>query len=446
MPKRRDVLGGALLAWGRRWGLSRVNGAARRVMGGLNKVSGFALSIVLLAAASLAVIPAMIRADGDAAWGSIAVGQSIGGIAAVAIGYGWGISGPARIAIADASRRRTEYLESVKVRLLLAVPAAGLAAVAATFVTPVSPLLGALGAISAATVGLSANWYFAGTRRPYVMLLMETVPRVMGTIVGIVMMAMGAGATAGLLCVTAGMLIAFLGSCSWILLSSRRFRSQAPRTASVGVLLARQRHGLVSSLGSSVYVAAPLVIVSLVAPAAQPVFALVDKVQRQVSVALVPLVTVLQGWVPHIEARESAARANRALAGGATLGVLLGVGIFVFGPLLIDFLGHGSIEVSTFVILLMAGYVAINFFESVVAKVTLASLGRLKLAAHATSISALIGLPLVAAGAIFWGAAGALAAVLFGLIARTIVEATAAYRTIGRQRRSVAQIPEDVDA
>ena len=48
----------------------------------------------------------------------------------------------------------------------------------------------------------------------------------------------------------------------------------------------------------SLYSSTPIVIVSVVAPAALPVYAVVDKVQRQVIVALTPFVTVLQGWVP----------------------------------------------------------------------------------------------------------------------------------------------------
>jgi len=70
---------------------------------------GYGSSMVLLAITSLLAIPAMVAASGTHAWGAIAVGQSIGGVAAVIIAYGWGLSGPAAIARADQLARMREY-------------------------------------------------------------------------------------------------------------------------------------------------------------------------------------------------------------------------------------------------------------------------------------------------------------------------------------------------
>ncbi|MCR2823965.1 hypothetical protein [Microbacterium sp. zg.Y909] len=413
----------------------------------MGRVSGFASSIVLLAAASLAVIPAMIRADGEAAWGAIALGQSVGAIAAAAIGYGWGVSGPARIAVADAPERRTEYIESVRARLLLVVPATALAGGAAALVAPAAPGLAVLGAITAASVGVSANWYFVGVRRPFAMLALETVPRVLGTVVGIVLMTAGAGAGVGLCAMLGGMLMAFVCSGVWVLATTWSSRAASPPAATVFTVLARQRHGLATALGSAVYIAAPLVIVSLVAPFAQPVFALVDKLQRQVSVALVPLVTVVQGWVPQRQSSDGAQRARQALTVGGVAAVVLGAGVVVLGPFVLQWLGQGRIVVGAAVVALMGVYVAVNFFESLVAKAVLASLGRVRVAGQATMISAAIGLPLVAVGAMVWGTIGALIAVVLGLVARTAVEVVAAGRVIRENRvPAVTGIQEEIDA
>ena len=46
------------------------------------RLIGFGSSVVLLAAAALAAIPAMIAASGEAAWGGIALGQAVGAIGA----------------------------------------------------------------------------------------------------------------------------------------------------------------------------------------------------------------------------------------------------------------------------------------------------------------------------------------------------------------------------
>lgn len=407
-------------------------------------MSGFAVSIGLLAIASLAAIPVMVAAEGDRGWGAIALGQAVGAIAAAAIGFGWGVSGPARIAVADGAHRRTAYVESVRARLVLFAPIAAIAAVAAALLAPGSSGLAVLGAVTAAAAGVSANWYFVGIGSPYGLLLAETVPRVLGTGTGIVLMLAGAGGAAGLAGMFGGMAAAFACSTTVILVRTRRHRADAPRPARLARVLADQRHGMGSALGSAVYIALPLVVVTVVAPAAQPVFALVDKFQRQVSVALQPVITVAQGWVPRRSEAQSATRARRVLLVGGAMAALIGVVVAVSGGAVLGWLGGGQIAVSTAAIVLMALFVGVNFFESLVAKALLPSLGRLRIGSHATIVSTLVALPLVALGAVLWGAVGALVAVVVGLVTRGAVEVAAASRTI-RSRRLIV-VREEIDA
>ncbi len=407
-------------------------------------MSGFALSIGLLAIASLAAIPVMVTAEGDRGWGAIALGQAVGAIAAAAIGFGWGVSGPARIAVSDGPHRRTAYVESVRARLALFAPIAALSGLAATVLAPQSPALAVLGAVTAAAAGVSANWYFVGVGAPYALLLAETLPRVIGTVVGIILMLGGFGGAAGLGGMLGGMVAAFACSTIWILLRTRRDRALAPRPARLGRVLSDQRHGMGSALGSAAYIALPLVVVTIVAPAAQPVFALVDKFQRQISVALQPVITVAQGWVPRRDAAQSAARARSALLVGGGTALVIGVAVVLAGGPALDWLGSGEIAVMPLAIVLMSLFVAINFFESLVAKALLPSLGRLRIGSHATIVSTLVALPLVAVGAVFWGAVGALVAVVVGLLTRCAVEVVAASRTI--RLSDTVILREEIDA
>ncbi|QCR41295.1 hypothetical protein C1N74_13310 [Microbacterium sp. SGAir0570] len=423
--------------------MSDVRRRLRRLSGGLGRMSGFALSIGLLAIASLAAIPVMIAAEGDRGWGAIALGQAVGAIAAAAIGFGWGVSGPARIAVADEPSRRTAYIESVRARLALFVPIVLATSLAAAAIAPQSSGLAALGAVTAAAAGVSANWYFVGRGAPFSLLLAETLPRVAGTGVGIVLMLGGGGAAAGLAGMLGGMIAAFGCSTACILVSSRHHRASAPRPARLLRILADQRHGMGSALGSAVYIALPVVVVSIVAPAAQPVFALVDKFQRQVGVALQPVITVAQGWVPRRDGAESAARARSVLLVGGGMSLAIGLAVVIAGGAALGWLGNGEIEVVPVAIVLMGLFVAVNFFESLVAKALLPSLGRLRIGAQATLVSTVVVVPLVALGAILWAAPGALGAVVVGLVIRGAVEAGAASRTI-RSNRTV--IREEIDA
>lgn len=383
---------------------------------GVNKVFGYALSMILLAVASLVAIPALIRASGDAAWGAIAVGQSIGAVAAVGVAYGWSMSGPAEVARGTADDRLIEYFSSLKVRLTLLLPVLLGAVGVALLLAPTRKDLAALGAVTATLAGLTANWFFVGLARPYVLLLLETLPRVAGTTIGIVLMFGGADAWVGLACQGIGFVAAFAAATAWILAFLRRSGASADGAPGLAALLKQRGDGLVSALGSAAYVAAPILIVSVVAPGVQAMYALVDKFQRQVSVAAGPAVTVLQGWVPR--GRPMARRAQVGLLVCTGL-ALLGWGILILiGRTVLGWLGAGELHPSWPIVVLMGAFVAVNFLESVVAKVVLATYRRLRVVAKATIAGAIVGFPAVALGAAWLGAEGALAGVLLGLVIR----------------------------
>lgn len=419
---------------------------AMRNARGLTSVVGFAASMGMLAVASLAAIPAMISSSGAAAWGAIALGQAVGAIAAVVVAYGWGLSGPALVA-ADEAGRRSEYLASIRVKRVIYPIAAPAAAAIAVAISRDHWPFALLGALSACSLGLTANWFFVGVGRPYVLLLVETVPRVAGTVVGIVLMVSGASALVGVAAQLGGMLSAFVASTGWILRDTGG-REEQPRAQSQPLrdVLLERRQGLSSTLGSAAYVSAPLMIVSTVAPAAQPLYALADKVQRQIGVALGPLVTVQQGWVPRAVGGQLHHRARLVLLFGAVLAAACGTAVFLAGPLLMDWLGGEALAVSRPVLALMAAFVTLSVYESMVSKAVLAALRRVSTVSRATGISAAVGLPLVAIGAVVGGASGALAGVVTGLAVRLVVELVPAIAQLRRPAGQVESIEEVVNA
>ncbi|RLP68676.1 hypothetical protein D9V29_13215 [Mycetocola manganoxydans] len=395
--------------------------------------------MVALAIASLAIIPAMIGADGPQAWAAIAVGQSIGGVAAVGLAYGWGLTGPAVIARADRPVALREYSESVLMKGILFVPIAGAAGVLAAVFAPTDPLLAVAGALSTASIGLTASWYFVGLSRPYAMFVLETIPRVLGTVAGIVFMLMGSTAFVGVLCQLAGMLGGFVACSVWIFRSSSLPRhSRLPRRP-VRLVLVSQGLGVSSTLLSAGYVAAPLLIVSAFAPVVLPVYAIVDKVQRQVSVALNPFITVFQGWVPRASGAALASRVLSAIGLSAVFSLALGAAMLVVAPHFVLWLGGALIRPGHTTLVLMAVFVAMNLFESVISKAVLVAIDRVSVVATATLVGVIIGLPLVAFGSVLFGAAGALGGILVGLVVRLGIELAAVARYV---RRSGTQTTE----
>ncbi|WP_411721956.1 lipopolysaccharide biosynthesis protein [Mycetocola sp.] len=419
--------------------MSRRAGRFTGAVSGVNKIAGYGASMVALAIASLAIIPVMIGSDGPRAWAAIAVGQSIGGIAAVAIAYGWGLTGPAAVARAGRPGAVREYSESVLVKSILFVPLAGSAGLLAAVFAPGHALLAVVGALSTATIGLTASWYFVGLSRPYAMFVLETIPRVLGTVAGIILMLTGSGALVGVLCQLAGMLAAFVVCSVWIFRSAGVPKSHRLRHRPTRHVLVSQGLGVSSTLLSAGYIAAPLLIVSAVAPLVLPVYAIVDKVQRQVSVALNPFVTVFQGWVPRASGVLLASRVLKTLALSAVFSLALGAAMLVAAPQFILWLGGAQIHPSYLTLVLMALFVALNLFESVVSKAVLVAINRMSVVAKATLVGSILGLPLVAIGSVLFGAAGALAGILIGLVLRLGVELVAVVRYL---RHPDADAPE----
>jgi O-antigen/teichoic acid export membrane protein len=403
-----------------------------RALSGVTKLVGFGTSMALLALASLILIPVMIRSSGEAGWGVIALGQGIGGLGAVLVSYGWAMSGPTEIARGDDPTRLREFLGSLKVRAAL-LPAAGVVLVCVSMLlAPVRSDLAAMGTVVALLAALTSNWYFVGLAKPWLLLALETVPRLAFTIVGIAVMENGADAITGLAWQSCGLVAAFACSTWWILYSLRATGSASVRAPKLRRLLVDHGHGVASSLGSALYSSLPLVVVTVVAPLVQPMYALVDKVHGQVVVGLFPAIYVAQGWVPR--AADPAPRARRVLIGGAAFCALIAVGTLLFGPWLLDVLGSGKLQPGTAVVELMALGMALHFYAEIVGHAVLATYRSLRIVAISIAVATVVGLPLVAVGSAGWGVIGALAALNLGYAIRVVVTTVAARRAIRGNR------------
>lgn len=391
-----------------------------RALSGLNKVVGFGLSMAMLAVAALVAIPAMIRSGGESGWGAIALGQNLGAFGAMVVAYGWSIFGPVEIARGDQQSRTTEFLASLKVRLILLGPTVAIVVVSSILISPFRPELAAVGGIAAVLTGLTSTWFFVGLARPYVLMLVETVPRVAFTIVGIIEMENGADALYGLIWQGVGLAAAFLASSVWILhfLGFRPGKVEPlPKTVA---LLKQYGGGVASSLGSQLFTVLPLVIVTIVAPLAQPVFALVDKLYRQVLVALLPIVSVLQGWVPRGE--DPAERVRRMMWWTVGMSTVIGIGTVVVGPWILHYLGAQTVTPTMLDIALLAVLLAVTFYVAVLGHAVLGTYRELRALAWSTLTGTVIGMPAVAVGAWFFGVPGALSGMLFGMSIRLVIK------------------------
>jgi hypothetical protein len=91
----------------------------RLVMTGLRKLGGFGTSTLVTGVVALFAIPVVVSFAGPMVWGGIAVAQSIAGMAAVLVAFGWSVMGPVRIDLSPYKERGQLYADSLFVRLFL---------------------------------------------------------------------------------------------------------------------------------------------------------------------------------------------------------------------------------------------------------------------------------------------------------------------------------------
>ena len=396
----------------------RLAGAARQLGSGATQTAVFGLGMLLLGVVSLFMIPALIRSGGAAAWASIAVGQAVGGVTASLIGLGWGVSGPAAVARTGAAERWREYSESTVARVAVSVPTLVVSAALAAVLGGHDRALAALAATSAALVGFSSNWYFVGTAAPWAFFFSETVPRVVGSLIGIGLMVAGMDVAFGLLGQLAGIAVGVVAS--WFVVRRTTAATDVPALPRrpLRTVLVAQRHGVATAMLSMAYGSAPVVIVNLVNPAALPVYALLDKFQRQIYSAATPVVVVLQGWV----ARADDALLRRRIRGAhvvmVTAVVLGGLVVFLGRRVIFGWLGAGQLAVPPAAVALMCVWLGLNLEESVATRVSLVPLGRIAFMARITGVGSIVGLAATAVLAARWGTVGALIGICLGLILR----------------------------
>lgn len=389
---------------------------------------GYAVNMVVLAVAGLAMIPALIATVGPRDWADIAVAQAIGGFCGVITGYGWGLAGPAYVARADGPTRARRYFESLRGRALVGsgvIPAGML--LLAVVIGRVG-LIPTMALLVTAAVALSPAWFYVGVARPWALIIVDTVPRTLGTGLAILCLHLGFP-------VIVAFVLQLLGIGVGLLTASVRIGAGGgPRQRgnhwreAVGVLRG-QSTGMVAAGTSAAFAALPVVLVGLVAPAALPVYAVFDKVQRQFASAVSPVVQVSQGLVARAEPNARRAAVRRVTVAVGSISVV-GAALFaMIGAWFLHLLVARTIKFDSVEVAVLGTGLALILFEQAFGHAVMATAGRMRQLATATLAGALIGLVLVTVGAHISGALVALIGFEVGLSMTIVLEVLANLRT-----------------
>lgn len=282
------------------------------------RIAGFAVIPFLSLLAPFVFLPVLSRVASTDAWLAIAVGQSVGGVAALVASFGYPTLAPPVVAAASIATRRRVLATSVHVRLPLWAVVALIAVVAASLLAPDANRADAAamaGAMSLAA--LAPTWYWIGVGRALPILWYEVLPRMAATL----------GATGILLLHGPVMwyplllVVAMVAGPAYVY-----FKNAAPELFKVDredvrAIVRRHPPGVIAETSAGVYNSLAVALVTLVAPVAQAAnYVSGDKAYRIGQYSVGALGNALQGWVVEAEERGFGRRLRIVIALHSVLG------------------------------------------------------------------------------------------------------------------------------
>ena len=380
--------------------------AVRAVPEVIGRLAGFATSIVFTTIVGLFAIPILVSTAGPATWAVIALAQSIALLWGVAVSFGWGTTGPAMVAGMEPGLRPQMYADSLVSRGYLFSMTLPAAMFVVYLVAHHDRLLTAMACIAYVLPFLGAAWFFVGDAQPRRLFLYDTLPQSLGVVAGLMGLIWTRSAFAFVLAV------ALFNAVSVGLSAFQIFQRAADRPhihwnfqAAMG-RLAGQRHGVITAATSSLYVNTPLIAVSAIVPGGLAVYAMGDKFFRYSLTALGPVIQVLQGWIPDPSPSTRDRRVRRTMLIAPLAGVAGGAAIAFLAPWAATLLSGGRIGLGH---ALSIPFGAVFFGVAISQMVGLACLiplGRGNALVRSTLLGAVLGIPMIAVGAIIWGVVG----------------------------------------
>ena len=402
------------------------------------RLSGFAVNVLLLAAASLVLMPATIGAAGLETWSSIVLGQALGLIVQTVAGLGYGVNGPAIVATQSLDDGVSYFCLAQRARLVVAVPCFASMAIAMFLIPNPDPVVGILGGAHLAIGSFTAQFFYVGRAAPLWQLVAETAPRATLMLAGALSLYMGAPLVFGLSLPALGAVLAVVTSTASIVRSAgtQNARRRSSGFSEVRAELWGRRGPIAASALRGGRDALPVLLVTAVATAELVgTFGVFERIQRQIVGALIPVVSTLQGWVPRRIAIEKTARpavtALLASCAGAPVIVLLFAWV---GPPLVWWLSAKKVTPTLAEISLCGSFIATSLLIQVIAYACLVPLGGIRDVVKsdiAGVLCVLVGVPVVSI--LQPSVASVLGALVAGNVIQILMQIILMRRSIVRQ-------------
>lgn len=393
---------------------------------------GFVAVPIVSLLTPLLVLPLLARAATIDEFASIALGQSVGMVASLALSYGWTVTGPADVARVPEHERPGLWLDSVRMRSLafavLLVPTAGIA----YLVDPSRDALAPTMAVALLLAGFSPAWYGIGQGQPSIVILYDAIPRTAGNVVGVLLAV--AFDHLYLYAIVLGLFtILPVGVLHRSLTRGLDRAALGARTVTLRSNLAPTLTELIAglySMGSTALVGA-----SVSSPQVIAVFSGAERFTRTGAASIAVTSSVLTAWVAEAKGAVFRKRVGVSLGVHLVLGVAGALALGFLGPAMSALLLGEPLRMDT-----ATGFAFGVFFlgwslETVTARHVLAARRRTTSLLASTIIGSAVGCVAIVVGGQQWGTAGAASGLAIGIFTILAVQMPVAYDVVRREVR-----------
>ncbi|MEY9951047.1 hypothetical protein [Leifsonia sp. EB34] len=413
----------------------RVAAVLRRARRLAALAAGYLALPLLNAVSPLLALPAITAAYSGQAFAAIAIGQSLGAAAGVVVELGWSLSGTQRVARQSPRNRARSFALSLVTKLMAAVPFTTAASIVAFALAREHAEIAALVAVATSLGTLSAGWIYLGMMKPQTFLVAEAIPR--AVIISLAALGLHFGAPLllyplALLC--SSLLGPALG-CLVLGVRSRDFVAVGFRRCLI--VIRSQLHAVTTGVFSSMYIALGVTVATLGSPQATVLYGSVDRLQRMAQQVLAASNTFFKGWVGRaVDPSTRVARARTAIAAAAVVGALAGIVFAALAPIAAAVLFSGTVTVPPLAAVIAGASLWIITLSMAMGGVMLVTLNRVAAVARSAIVGAVVGVPLIYAGAVLGGGTGGLAGQLAAEFAVLSVQAVAVFRGLRELNRT----------
>lgn len=372
------------------------------------RIVGFAFVPFLSLLAPFFFLPILSRIGSADVWVAVALGQSLGGVAALVASFGYPTIAPPLVSRASEAARRRLLATSIHVRLPLWAAAATVASIVAALVASDSGRAAASAMAAAMSLAaLAPTWYWIGVGRAMPILWFEVLPRMAATVAATGLLLAGGS----VMWYPALLAVAMAVGPAAVYWRHAGAELSTVDREDVRAVLRRHTPGMVAESSAGIYNTLAVAIVTIVAPvAAAAMYVSGDKAYRIGQYSVGSLGNAFQGWVAESRDRGLARRLAVAVTLHAAMGLAGFAAFAALGPWLTDVVFGGDVAITRTVAVGFGAAILGISLGTAFGRIGLIVIGARKPYMTCVVSSSVVGAAGLVIGGALWGASGAAAA------------------------------------